>query len=199
MPESQRMEEIDQVLEFMVEIEKLKAVVRKSRPVGLGRYENSAEHSWHVCLSALMLKDYANEPVDIVHVVKMLLIHDLGEIDAGDKIIYSSETVEQKSDEEDGVRRLLDMLPDGMGDEYLDLWREFEAGVTPESRFAKAVDRVPPLLHNIHDNGHGWRKNGIPKEKVFALNSKRIAAGSKGLWSVVEAKLNQAVADGILK
>lgn len=90
------MEKINQILDFIVEIEKLKAVLRKSRPVGLERYENSAEHSWHVCLSALLLKDYSNEVVNINHVIKMLLIHDLGEIDAGDKIVYSSETEEQK-------------------------------------------------------------------------------------------------------
>ncbi|MFC1819460.1 HD family hydrolase [Thermodesulfobacteriota bacterium] len=193
------MKEINQILDFVVEIEKIKSVLRKSRPVGLERYENSGEHSWHVCLSALMLKDYANESVDINHVIKMLLIHDLGEIDADDKIIYSSETVEQKSDEENGVSRLLEMLPNGMGDEYLALWKEFEAGVTPESKFAKAIDRVPPLLHNIHDNGHGWQKYNIPKEKVFALNNERISAGSNELWSAIEVKLKQAVEDGILK
>ena len=193
------MEEINQILNFIIEIEKLKSVLRKSRPVGLKRYENSGEHSWHVCLSALLLKDYSNESIDINHVIKMLLIHDLGEIDAGDKIIYSSETIEQKSDEENGVRRLLDILPKDMGDEYLDLWKEFEAGVTPESKFAKAVDRIPPLLHNINDNGHGWQKNNISKDKVFDLNSKRISTGSSDLWAAIELKLKQAVEDGILK
>jgi len=192
------MNEINQILDFIVEIEKLKSVLRKSRPVGLNRYENSGEHSWHVCLSALMLKEYANEPVDINHVIKMLLIHDLGEIDADDKIIYSSETIEQKSDEEDGISRLLAMLPNNMGNEYLVLWKEFEAGVTPESKFAKAIDRVPPLLHNIHDNGHGWQKHSIPKEMVFSLNSKRISAGSDKLWEAMEIKLNGAVKGGFL-
>lgn len=192
------MEEINQILDFVVEIEKIKAVLRKSRPVGLERYENSGEHSWHVCLSALMLKDYANEPVDINRVIKMLLIHDLGEIDAGDKIVYSSETVEQKLAEEKGVSRLLEILPNGIGDEYLALWQEFEEGVTPESKFAKAVDRVPPLLHNIHGNGHGWKKNNIPKGKVFDLNSKRISSGSSKLWLAIEEKLKKSVDDGIL-
>lgn len=193
------MKEVNQILDFIIEIEKLKSILRKSRPVGLDRYENSAEHSWHVCLSALMLKDHANESVDINHVIKMLLIHDLGEIDADDKIIYSSETDEQKSDEENGVSRLLNMLPNGVRDGYLALWQEFEAGVTPESKFAKAVDRVPPLLHNIHDDGHGWKKNNIGKERVFAFNSNRISAGSEKLWSAIEARLNQAVDDGILE
>jgi len=104
-------EEIKGILQFMVEIEQLKDVHRQTKPVGLDRYENSAEHSWHVCLSALMLKDYANEEIDITRVMKMLLIHDLGEIDAGDTIIYASETEENKLKERNCVERLLKSLP----------------------------------------------------------------------------------------
>lgn len=193
------MEKIIQILDFMVEIEKLKSVIRKTRPVGLQRYENSAEHSWHVCLSALMLKDYANEKIDINRVIKMLLIHDLGEIDAGDTIIYASETVENKQEEEAGVKRLLSILPEGQGDEYLVLWREFEAGETADSQYAKAIDRVPPLLHNINGDGHSWKTHSVPKEKVFDLNGKRISAGSHQLWEVIELKLQQAAVDGLLK
>lgn len=193
------MKEINQILDFIVEIEKLKDVLRKSRPVGLKRYENSAEHSWHVCLSALMLKDYANEEIDINRVIKMLLIHDLGEIDAGDKIIYASETQSQKMSEKNGVQRLLEILPNNMGHEYLSLWEEFECGVTNDSRFAKAIDRVPPLLHNMNDDGHGWKKHNISKEKVFALNSERISSGSNALWKAIEKKLQSAVDLGMLK
>jgi 5'-deoxynucleotidase YfbR-like HD superfamily hydrolase len=192
------LESIEQVLNFIVEIEKLKDVSRKTRPVGLKRYENSAEHSWHVCISALMLKEYANEPVDIDRVIKMLLIHDLGEIDAGDTIIYTSETPELKAKEEEGLKRILDLLPEGQAAQYLSLWHEFEEGESVDAKFAKAVDRVPPLLHNLYDNGHSWQKHNVPKEKVFALNS-RIASGSNDLWSVIEAKLNTAVETGILK
>lgn len=193
------MKEITQTLDFIVEIEKLKSVIRNTRPVGLERYENSAEHSWHVCLSALMLKDYANEPVDINRVIKMLLIHDLGEIDAGDTIIYASETTENKQNEEAGLKRIFDLLPDGRGAEYLSLWHEFEAGETAESKYAKAIDRVPPLLHNLQGNGHSWKKHNIPKEKVFALNGRRISDGSQQLWETLEVKLQQAVIDGLLK
>jgi 5'-deoxynucleotidase YfbR-like HD superfamily hydrolase len=192
------LESIEQVINFIVEIEKLKDVERKTRPVGLERYENSAEHSWHVCITALMLKEYANEPVDIDRVLKMLLIHDLGEIDAGDTIIYASETPELKVKEEEGLKRIFDLLPEGQADQYLSLWREFEDGESADAKFAKAVDRVPPLLHNLHDNGHSWQKYNVPKEKVFDLNS-RIASGSSDLWSVIEAKLNTAVETGILK
>lgn len=189
---------IEHVLEFMIEIEKLKDVHRKTRPVGLDRYENSAEHSWHVCLSALMLKDYSNEPINIDRVIKMLLIHDLGEIDAGDTIIYASETKELKEKEEAGLRRVLNILPEGEAEKYLSLWREFELGETVDAKFAKAIDRVPPLLHNLNGNGHSWKDNNVPKEKVFALNS-RIAKGSTELWDVLKGKLDKAVVDGILK
>ncbi len=195
--EIKTMEEVDQVLEFMIEVEKLKGVLRKSQPVGLDRYENSAEHSWHVCLGALMLYPYANEPVDINRVIRMLLIHDLGEIDAGDVIIYSSETVKQKGDEEAGVERLLKMLPETSNDDYLSLWKEFEAGETADSKFAKAVDRIPALLQNIHHDGKGWKENNITKEMVFGLNSQRISAGGQPIWSAMEKKLKKAVEDGL--
>lgn len=192
------MNPIEKTLNFIVEIEKLKDVHRKTRPVGLERYENSAEHSWHVCLSALMLKDYANQAVDIDRVIKMLLIHDLGEIDAGDTIIYASETPEQKDAEAAGVRRILDMLPGNQSEEYMALWYEFELGETADAAYAKAIDRVPPLLHNLHGGGHSWKDHSVPKEKVFQLNS-RIAKGSSQLWDSLEEKLEGAVKDGLLK
>jgi len=192
------MEDIEQILKFIIEIEKLKAVQRNTRPVGLGRYENSAEHSWHVCLAALMLKDFANEPVNIDRVIKMLLIHDLGEIDVGDTIIYASETAALKAEEAVAMERILAILPDvGIADDLMVLWHEFEAGETPDSRFAKAIDRVPPLLHNINDNGHSWQKHGISKERVFSLNE-RIGQGSEELWLVMRKKLEEAVRAGIL-
>ena len=189
---------IDKVLCFIVEIEKLKDVHRKTRPVGLDRYENSAEHSWHVCLSALMLQDYANDEINIDRVIKMLLIHDLGEIDTGDTIIYAGETQEIKEKEAAGLNRILSLLPEGEADEYMALWHEFELGETADAIYAKAIDRVPPLLHNLHGNGHSWKENNVPKEKVFNLNS-RIAKGSKKLWVSLEKKLEKAVSDGLLK
>jgi putative hydrolase of HD superfamily len=192
------LEEIKKVFEFVVEIEKLKDVHRKTRPVGLNRYENSAEHSWHVCLCALMLKDYADENIDIDRVIKMLLIHDLGEIDAGDTIIYKSETPEVRVSEVAGVKRILGLLPAEQMQEYLALWYEFEAGETADSKYAKAIDRIPPLLHNVHGSGHSWNTHNITKEQVFSVNS-RIEEASKAVWRLIESKLNDAVSDGILK
>lgn len=191
-------QEIEQVLSFMVEIEKLKDVFRKTKPVGLTRYENSAEHSWHVCLSALMLQQYANEPVNIDRVIKMLLIHDLGEIDAGDTIIYASETPENKALELAGIKRVMALLPAGQAEQYIELWLEFEAGESNDAQFAKAIDRVPPLLHNLHGSGHSWRDNKVTKEQVFSVNS-RIAQGSAALWQVMSAKLDAAAKQGLLR
>jgi putative hydrolase of HD superfamily len=190
--------EIEQVLDFIVEIEKLKDVHRKTRPVGLERVENSAEHSWHVCLSALMLKDYANETIDIDRVIRMLLIHDLGEIDAGDTIIYASETAELKAQEEAGLERIMDILPDGKADEYLRLWREFEEGSTADAKYAKSIDRIPPILHNLHGDGHSWKQHNIPEEKILALNS-RIKLGSESVWNVIKSRLDSAFSQGLLK
>lgn len=193
------MKEIKGIIDFMVEVEKLKAVERQTKPVGLDRYENSAEHSWHVCLSALMLKDFANEQVDIFRVMKMLLIHDLGEIEVGDTVIYSSETIENKQLERSGIKQLFQLLPEANREEYSSLWDEFEKGISPDASFAKAIDRVPPLLHNIHGEGHSWKKHKISKETVFAFNSERISKGSNVLWQEIESRLNEAVEVGVLK
>ncbi|QUM76254.1 HD domain-containing protein [Moritella sp. 24] len=191
------MENIEKVLNFIVEIEKLKDVLRKTKPVGLDRYENSAEHSWHVCISALMLKDYADGEINIDRVIKMLLLHDLGEIDAGDTIIYAAETPENKAKEFAGIHRLFNILPSELASEYIALWQEFESGVSDDAVYAKAIDRVPPLLHNIHGEGHSWKAHNISKEQVLSVNS-RIGKGSETLWSSLEQKLEVAVEQGIL-
>ena len=192
------MNDIEQILSFIVEVEKLKSVTRKTKPVGLDRYENSAEHSWHVSLLALMLKDHANDEIDIDKVIRMLLIHDLGEIDAGDTIIYQSETIEGKEEEQKGLERLLEILPEGFKEEYIPLWLEFEGGETAESRYARAIDRIPPLLHNLHGEGHAWKENNITKEMVLSINS-RIGQGSTGVWDVILGRLEKAIEIGILK
>ena len=191
-------ENIEKILNFIVEIDKLKSVIRKTRPVGLDRYENSGEHSWHVCLSALMLKDYSNDSIDINHVIKMLLIHDLGEIDAGDTIVYEEDIQQAKSKELEGIRRVFGLLPADRADEYIALWEEFEFEDTAEARFARAVDRIPPVLHNLHGDLHSWKDNNIPIDKVLHVNS-RIKLGSESIWEVIESRLNQVADSGILR
>ncbi len=196
--EEYKVKEIEEVLAFIVEIEKLKSVLRKTKPVGINRFENSAEHSWHVCLSALILKDYANEEVDIDRVIRMLLIHDLGEIDVGDTIIYESETEQAEYDEEAGLCRILNLLPKHRTKEYLELWREFERGESPDAKYAKAIDRVPPLLHNLHGDGHSWRKYNITPKKVLSVNN-CIENGSVELWRTLKGKINNVIIDGKFK
>jgi len=192
------LESIEKILVFLVEAEKLKSVLRKTRPVGLDRYENSAEHSWHVCLAALMLKDHANDSIDVDRVLKMLLIHDLGEIDAGDTIVYASDSARVKEREEAGIKRLFCMLPEGQAEQFKSLWDEFEEGTTADAVYARAIDRIPPLLHNLHGHGHSWREHGIPLEKILAVNS-RIGKGSDKLWDVMRGKIESAVSDGLLE
>jgi putative hydrolase of HD superfamily len=188
---------IEQIFSFIIEIEKLKAVLRKTKPVGLDRYENSAEHSWHVCLTALLFKDYANESLDIERIIKMLLLHDLGEIDTGDTIVYAAETPEVKAAEVAAVQRILSLFPEPLSQELWLIWEEFEAGITPEAVYAKAIDRVPPLLHNLYGNGHSWKDNNISAEQIYAVNS-RIEKGSKPVWQYLKAKISQAEAEGVI-
>ena len=187
--------QLENIIEFIIEVEKLKSVQRKTKPVGLNRFENSAEHSWHVCLSALMLKDYAEKEIDIERVLKMLLIHDLGEIDAGDTIIYQSETEENKNLEGQGVKRVLALLPKDQGESYLALWREFEQGESVDAQYARAIDRVPPIIHNLHGDYHSWKDFNISKKKVLEVNS-RIQFGIKPLWLMLKRKISNAFDSG---
>jgi putative hydrolase of HD superfamily len=182
------LEEIEKILDFIVELDKLKNVLRKTRPVGFDRYENSAEHSWHVCVAALMLKDYSNETIDIDRVIRMLLIHDLGEIDAGDTIIFQDDLHEAKMKEFDGIKRVFGLLPPEKSGEYVALWKEFEFEDSPEAKFARAIDRIPPVLQNLHGDCHSWKENDVPIEKVLQVNS-NIKHGSKELWAVIESKI----------
>ncbi|MDP6968437.1 MAG: HD domain-containing protein [Gammaproteobacteria bacterium] len=187
---------LQDIVNFIMETDKLKAVIRKTRPQGLGRYENSAEHSWQVALAALTLQQYASRPVDINRVLRMLLVHDLGEIDVGDVIVYQANDPAHLAAERKGVARILALLPDQMGDKYLALWDEFEAAETADAQFAKAMDRALPLLHNLYDGGHSWRKHGIQRHQVETVNKPRIIQGCPALWELIEPVLTQAEADG---
>jgi putative hydrolase of HD superfamily len=145
-----------------------------------------------------MLKEYANDNIDIDRVIKMLLLHDIGEIDAGDTIVYESDNQEVKDNEEAGFNRILKLLPEQQQNEYKLLWEEFESAQTPDAKYAKAIDRIPPLLHNLHGDGHSWKTHNISKEKVFSVNSK-IQNGSQDVWNLLKSKLDDAVSTGILK
>jgi len=181
---------MQQIVDFVIELEKLKGVTRKTRPLGLERFENSAEHSWQIALLAASMVEYAEEPVDIGHVVCMLLVHDIGEIDTGDTIVYAEGGWdERKAAELAAVKRIFGLLPDPQRTQFLGLWQEFEEGKTPESRFANAADRAMPVLLNLANNGQSWRENGISYERVVKRVAPQISAGCPALWAYLETRL----------
>ena len=186
------------IIAFIREVDKLKAVTRKIKPLGQDRYENSAEHSWQLALLALTLRDFAAEPVRTDHVIRMLLVHDIGEIDTGDTMAFvEGGWAERKQDELSAVRRIFGMLPARQAEELLALWQEFEHGNTPESRFANAIDRVMPTLLNLVNGGQSWKENGISYDRVVRRIEAQIAAGSPSLWNYVRGELEQARERGI--
>lgn len=195
------MTRLEQQLAFVLEIDKLKRILRRTRLLHggdeAGRFENTAEHSWHITLMAVVFAEHANEPVDVVRVVKMLLVHDLVEIDAGDTPAFG----EQGSKEEleaAGAARIFGLLPEDQRDEFLELWREFEARETAESRFANAIDRLLPTFQNIQNQGGSWRDFAVTRAKANARLSP-IGEGSEALWELVRGVLDEGEARGYFK
>ena len=185
------------VVDFILELDKLKGVTRKTRPVGLDRYENTAEHSWQIALLAASLVQYAAEPVDADRVIRMLLVHDVGEIDTGDTIFYTEEGLsDRKAAERSAVTRIFGLLPEPQRGEFLSLWEEFEAGETPEARFAHAADRAMPVILNLANDGQSWRENGIAYERVLARVGPPIRNGCPALWDYLEGRLTAMYENG---
>ena len=185
-------------LTFVAELDKLKRVLRQSLTTGDVRRENSAEHAWHVALMAPLLAEHANLPVDALKVAKMMLIHDVVEIDAGDVLVYDDAArAAQAAKEQAAADRLFGLLPADQGADLRALWEEYEAGRTPEARFALALDRVQPLMLNYLTGGRTWRGNGVTADKVFTRNAV-IADGSEALWTFAEALIRKAVDEGLL-
>ena len=183
---------MQKIIDFILELDKLKGVTRKTRPLGLDRYENSAEHSWQIALLAASLAPYAASPIDINRVVAMLLVHDIGEIDTGDTMVYVEEGVaERKAAEAAAVKRIFGMLPEPQGAKFLALWQEFEDADTPEARFAHAADRAMPVLLNLANSGQSWRENGIAHDRVVRRIAPPIKAGCPALWDYLEARLEE--------
>ncbi|HEX4955496.1 MAG TPA: HD domain-containing protein [Thermoanaerobaculia bacterium] len=181
------------IIDFILELDKLKAVTRKVRPLGLDRYENSAEHSWQIALLATSLARYAQAPIDLNRVVFMLLVHDIGEIDAGDLIAFAETGWEERQVAElAAVTRIFGLLPEEQAAPLIALWQEFDQGVTPEARFAHAVDRAMPVLLNLANEGQSWRENGISHERVVRRVGPPIAAGCPALWEYLEIRLEEA-------
>ena len=185
-------------IEFLLEIDKLKSVFRRSYLLNCERRENSAEHSWHVAMLAMILAEHVDEPIDLARVLKILLVHDVVEVDAGDTMVYDeAAAVDKPAKERAAAERIFGMLPDDQRAELSGLWEEYEQGDSPEARFAMAVDRLMPLLHNYHTQGKTWREHGIKASQVLAVNA-RIGAASTSLWAYARSFIEDAVSKGYL-
>jgi len=188
-----------QQIQFVLEIDKLKQVLRQTLLTDGSRRENSAEHSWHIALMAIALAEYAPPGTDLLRVVKLLLLHDLVEIDAGDTFCYDLAGNESKAEREiRAAERLFGLLPPDQAGELRALWDEFEAQDTPAAKFAAALDRIQPILHNQQTGGHTWQKHGVKRAQVM----KRLAPveqGAPALWEFVQQVVEDCIAAGILQ
>lgn len=184
---------------FLLEIDKLKRVLRQTWHLDQSRRENDAEHSWHLAVMAVLLAEYAAEPnLDLARVVKMALVHDLVEIDAGDTFAYDEVAARDKAQrEQQAAERIFNLLPADQARAVRQLWDEFEARRTPEARYAAALDRLQPLLHNIHTEGRAWREHGVTSDQVLKRN-RHVAEGAPQLWRFAEGLIRDAVRKGHL-
>lgn len=194
------MERLEKQLALVTELDKLKSILRRTRIKSAeGRLENSGEHSWHVALMAILMEEHANAPVDICRVMKMLLIHDVVEIDAGDTFVYDTAASQEQAEKEiRAAERLFGMLPSDQEQELLALWHEFEAAQTDDAKYAKALDRLIPMLLNYHNNGQSWKEHGVSREQALTIN-KRIEFGSVTLWGKAKELIEEATEKGWLK
>lgn len=187
-----------QQIQFIIEIDKLKGILRQTLLTDASRQENSAEHSWHIALMAVLLAEYAPQPIDVLRVMKMLLIHDLVEIDAGDTFCYDTAAHHDKAArEEAAAQRLFGVLPDDQRDDLRSLWDEFEARNTPDAQFAAALDRIQPFLHNQQTEGGTWRLHGIRRSQVMQRMAP-VKDGIPDLWDWLEAAIDGCVEEGWL-
>ena len=184
-------ERLKKQLDFALEIDKEKNIFRQTHLSGHGRNENDAEHAWHMALMAYILKEYANEPVDVAKVMLMCLLHDVVEIDAGDTYAYDAEGLKTQKDREDKAKeRIFSLLPDDQKKELIALFDEFEAYETPEARFAHSMDNLQPLILNDSNDGADWREHRVTAQQVYGRQSKT-GLGSEYLYNEVTDKLLQ--------
>lgn len=179
-------ERLKKQMEFVLELDKLKHVMRQSYIADGSRHENDTEHSWHLALMAMLLSEYANEKVDMLQVIKMVLIHDAVEIDAGDTYAYDTEgNATKRQREVAAADRIFNILPEDQAKEMRELWEEFEACYTPEAKFANVLDRVQPIMLNDITGGRAWREHDIAVSQVLERN-KKTKDGSEELWEYVK-------------
>ena len=190
---------VESQLAFIVEIDRLKRILRQTLIGDGSRRENSAEHSWHLALSAVLLAEHAPTGTDLSRAVRMTLVHDLVEIDAGDTFCYDAGANIDKAERERlCADRIFAILPADQGAELRELWEEFEAGETLEARYANALDRLQPLLQNLHTEGGTWRMHSVRREQVLE-RMRPIRDAIPALWPVVEEALETAARNGWVK
>jgi len=186
-------------LDFIKLADHLKSVTRRNYLAGGERLENSAEHSWHIALMANVLSEYSNANVDLTRVTLMLLVHDLVEVEAGDAYAYDDQAQsERKQKEERAAKAVFGKLPKDQGEQFRQLWKEFEAAKTGEALFAQAVDHFLPVLQNYSSRGKSWIENGLTKEQVLKYNA-CVRNGSEKLWHLVVEMVEEASQLGWLK
>lgn len=191
--------DIEKLFSFIVEIDKMKTIYRQTYILAEDRQETDAEHSWHMAMMVPLLSKYSNEPIDEGHTIKLCLAHDLVEIYAGDTYCYDAKASEDKEDrEKESAKKLFSMLDEPLSTEIHSLWLEFEAGQTPEAKFAAAMDRVQPLLLNLERNGRSWIRNGIYFSQV-EKRIEKIKDGSEILHEIIHERITEAKEKGWLK
>lgn len=192
-------ERLKKQLDFCLEIDKEKNIFRQTSLSGHGRKENDAEHAWHMSIMAYLLKEYANEEVDIARVMIMCLIHDIVEIDAGDTYAYDEESQKTQKEREDAAKqRIYSLLPEEQRDEMIALFDEFEAYETPEAKFAHAMDNLQPLLLNHSNEGGDWKEHDVTSAQVYGRQNKT-RLGSEVLFSAADELIQENIRNGNLK
>lgn len=187
-----------QQVAFIQEIDKLKYIQRRTKLFNSDRHENDAEHSWHLAMMTIVLAEHSDRPIDVLKVLKMVLIHDIVEIDAGDTFIYDAAKSHTNTDEElIAAKRIFGLLPEAQAQQFIAIWEEFEAGATDEAKFARSMDRFEPLLQNTSNQGGTWAEFNVPYEKVYE-KKKAIKDGSAAIWKYAENLINESVDKGIL-
>lgn len=190
---------LEKQINFMLELDKMKNLYRQTYVLHEDRKENDAEHSWHLGIMAFLLAEHSDIPVNTEKVIKMVLIHDIVEIDAGDTYCYDNEGYKTKAErEEKAAQRIFALLPDDQKKEFYDLWREFEDSKTPEAKFAAALDRLQPLLLNYTKGGISWAEHGVHKEQVIARNTE-VKNISHSIAELISSVINDAADKGYLK
>ncbi len=190
---------LEQQLKFILEIDKEKNIFRQTHLSNEGRRENDAEHAWHMAVMAYLLKEYANEKIDLAKTMMMILIHDVVEIDAGDTYAYDTEGLAtQKEREAKAAERIFGILPEEQKKEMIALFEEFEAYETKEARFAHVMDNLQPILLNHSNNGADWREHEVKKSQIYKRNEKT-KTGSKEIWEYMKEVIDENIRKGNIK